>query len=34
MDKIDDVGKSIGKAAQGTWNSVTSFFDRGKYAYG
>ncbi len=22
VDKIDDVGKSIGKAAQGTWNRV------------
>ncbi|OTN98596.1 hypothetical protein A5804_000079 [Enterococcus faecium] len=33
VDKIDDVGKSIGKAAQGTWNSVTSFFGGGKYAY-
>lgn len=34
VDKIDDVGKSIGKAAQGAWNSVTSFFGGGKYAYG
>ncbi|MBO1101701.1 hypothetical protein, partial [Enterococcus hirae] len=34
MDKIDDVGKSIGKAAQGAWNSFTSFFNGGKYAYG
>lgn len=34
VDKIDDVGKSIGKVAQGTWNRVTSFFGGGKYAYG
>ena len=34
VDKIDDVGKSIGKVAQGTWNSVTFFFGGGKYAYG
>ena len=34
VDKIDDVSKSIGKAVQGAWDSVASFFNRGKYAYG
>lgn len=34
VDKIDDVDKTIGKAVQGAWNSVTSFFSGGKYAYG
>jgi|GEM_PF-671573 len=34
VDKASDASKSIGKAAKGAWNSVTSFFGGGKHAYG
>lgn len=34
VDEVADTGKSLGKAAKGTWHSVTSFFGGGKQAYG
>ncbi|MCT0016586.1 hypothetical protein EFE32_06980 [Lactococcus lactis subsp. lactis] len=34
VDKADDVGKTVGKAAKGAWNKVTSFLGGGKHAYG
>lgn len=34
VDKADDLGKSVGKAAKGAWNKVISFLGGGKHAYG
>ncbi|MCT0506597.1 LXG domain-containing protein [Lactococcus cremoris] len=34
VDKLDSAGKSVGKAVQGAWHNVTSFFGGGKHAYG
>jgi hypothetical protein len=35
IDRADDAGKAIGKAAKGAWNSFASFFNGGgKHAYG
>ena len=34
VDKVEDTGKSLGKAAKGIWHSVTPLFGGGQQAYG
>ncbi|MBC9722785.1 MAG: hypothetical protein H9W82_16365 [Lactobacillus sp.] len=34
VDRLDDTGKSVGKATKSAWSSITSFLKGGKPAYG
>ncbi|MDN6069747.1 MAG: hypothetical protein L0I48_01000 [Lactococcus plantarum] len=33
VDKAEDIGKSVGKAAKGAWKNVTSCFGGKKYGF-